>query len=225
MSNVTATNAFDVLGLSTTSSTSRKSNSDLGQQDFLNLMLTQLKDQDPTKPMDSSAFLGQLAQFSTVSGIGDLQKAFTGFSSSISSNQALQAAGLVGHTVLAPSGSGRLNAGGGIDGAVDLPSSAGQVTVNVYDTNGQLVRQMPLGTQAGGLAGFHWDGRTNDGSNAPPGVYVISAAAQIDGKDQAVDTLVADHVDSVNIGKNGSGLTLNLSGLGSVDFSTVREIM
>lgn len=226
MNSVTASNAFDALGASGTAANSNaKAAGALGQQEFLNLMLAQLKNQDPTKPMDSSAFLGQLAQFSTVSGIGDLQKSFSSFASSINSSQALQAASLVGHSVLAPSGSARLDAVNGLDGAVDLPASSGQVTVTIYDTSGQLVRQVSLGAQEAGLTRFHWDGRDSSGNAAPAGVYVVSAAAQINGKGTAVDTLVADKVNSVNIGANGSSLTLNLSGLGTVDFSTVREIM
>ena len=226
MTSVTANNAYAALGSSTAApGSTTKAASALGQQDFLNLMLAQLKNQDPTKPMDSSAFLGQLAQFSAVSGISDLQKSFSGFASSMNSSQSLQAAALVGRTVLAPGGSAMLNSGGSINGAVDLPASAGEVTVNVYDTSGQLIRRVPLGAQPAGLSVFHWDGLTDKGAAAAPGVYVISASALLNGKNEAVDTLVADKVSSVNIGANGSGLTLNLSGLGSVDFSTVREIM
>ncbi len=226
MTSVSANNPYAALDSATAaSSTNNNAMSALGQQDFLNLMMAQLKNQDPTKPMDSSAFLGQLAQFSAVSGISDLQKSFSGFASSMNSNQSLQAASLVGHTVLAPGGSAMLNAGGGINGAVDLPASASEVTVSIYDTSGQVIRRMPLGTQPTGLTGFQWDGLTDTGAAATPGVYIISASALMNGKEQAVNTLVADKVNSVNIGANGSGLTLNLSGLGSVDFSAVREIM
>lgn len=226
MTSVTANNPYAALGSpAVASSAGAKTASALGQQDFLNLMLAQLKNQDPTKPMDSSAFLGQLAQFSTVQGLSNLQSSFSSFASSMNSNQSLQAAALVGHSVLAPGGSAMLNEGGSINGAIDLPSSAGDVTVNVYDTSGQLVRRVPLGAQPAGLSGFHWDGLTDNGTAAAPGVYVISGSALLNGKTQAVSTLIADKVNSVNIGANGSGLTLNLSGLGSVDFSTVREIM
>jgi flagellar basal-body rod modification protein FlgD len=224
MSSVTATSAFDALGLSGTT-TKKKAGGDLGQEDFLNLMIAQLKNQDPSKPMDNGQFLGQIAQFGTVSGLNDLKASFADFAGSLYSNQALQAAGLVGHSVLAPTGAGQLAAGGAIDGAVDLPSSAAQVTVNIYTAGGQLVRQVSLGTQAGGLAGFHWDGLATDGTPAAPGIYKVTASAQIGGQDTAVDTLIASKVQSVNLGKDASSLTLNLSGLGSVDFSTVREIM
>ncbi len=228
MSSVTTNNVFDALnatGAASSTSANKSSTSALGQQDFLNLMLAQLKNQDPTKPMDSSAFLGQLAQFSTVQGLSNLQTSFSSFASTMNSNQSLQAAALVGRSVLAPGGSAMLNSGGSIDGAVDLPTSAGDVTVNVYDTSGQLIRRMPLGTQQAGLSTFHWDGQTDAGTTAPPGVYIVAASAVVDGASQAVNTLVTDKVNSVNIGANGAGLTLNLAGLGSVDFSTVREIM
>jgi flagellar basal-body rod modification protein FlgD len=217
--------AYAANAAAATPNPSAKSTGALGQQDFLNLMLAQLKNQDPTKPMDSSAFLGQLAQFSTVQGLTNLQTSFSGLASSMNSNQSLQAAALVGHSVLAPGGSAMLNAGGSISGAVDLPSTASDVTVNVYDTSGQLVQTVPLGTQAAGLASFQWDGLTSSGTAAAPGVYIVSANALVGGQTQAVNTLVTDKVNSVNIGANGAGLTLNLSGLGSVDFSTVREIM
>ena len=69
----------------------KKTDKSLGQDDFLNLMLTQLQNQDPTNPMDSSNFMSQIAQFSTVNGITDLNSSFASLSSSLQSNQALQA--------------------------------------------------------------------------------------------------------------------------------------
>jgi len=77
------------------------SRTELGQQDFLELMITQFKNQDPFEPMDNGDFLGQLAQFSTVSGIESLNQGFAGLSESMQSDQILQAASLVGHTILA----------------------------------------------------------------------------------------------------------------------------
>ena len=93
MSNVSATNPFDALGLGATAAAKKKSSTELGQQDFLSLMTAQLKNQDPTKPLDNNEFMSQMAQFSTVSGISDLNKSFATFASSLYSNQSLQAAG------------------------------------------------------------------------------------------------------------------------------------
>jgi len=214
--------ALDALGLSTLPS---KHKTDLGAQDFMNLMMAQLKNQDPTKPMDSSAFLGQLAQFGSVSGINDLKTAFDDFSKSIYSNQALQASSLIGRTVLTPDGSGYLAQGGTLSGVFDLPASSPSVTLNVYGSNGQLVRQVPMGTQAAGEVKFQWDGLDADGNAAPPGTYTVAAEAQIDGTAQALGTMVAARVNSVNLGGGQSGLTLNLDGLGSMDFSSIKQIM
>ena len=84
---------------------------ELGQEEFLRLMITQLENQDPFKPLESGEFLGQLAQFGTVSGLAELQTSFEGLASSLVSNQALQAAGLIGQSVLAEGGTGHYEAG------------------------------------------------------------------------------------------------------------------
>jgi flagellar basal-body rod modification protein FlgD len=221
MNTIDDSGVYQALGLSPTAAPKKDS---LGQDEYLKLMVTQLQNQDPFKPMESGDFLGQIAQFGTVSGISDLQKSFSEFSASLYSNQALQASGLVGRTVLAPSGSGDLPPGGVLSGAVDLPASSNAVTVNVYTQNGELVRRIPLGPQASGLAQFQWDGLAQDGTAMPAGKYLISAEAAIDGSNRAVDTLVSASVQSVSLG-GAKGLLLNLAGAGTLDFASVRQIM
>jgi len=201
--------------------TSRK---ELGQEDFLELMTAQLKNQDPLKPMENGDFLAQIAQFSAVEGIGDLNESFTGLSDSLVSNQALQATNLVGRSVLAPTGVAALAQGGSIRGTVELPAASGEVVVNVYDQAGQVIRRLELGTQASGPADFKWDGLKNDGTFASPGNYFISAEASIDGQFESVETLLASGVRSVTLSNSG-GLLLDLDGIGSLDFSEVRQIL
>jgi flagellar basal-body rod modification protein FlgD len=200
------------------------SRKDLGQEQFLQLMTAQLQNQDPFKPMESGDFLGQIAQFSTVEGIGDLNDAFSGLSQSLVSNQALQAANLVGRRVLAPTGVAALSQGGSISGNVELPAASGEVVVNVYDQAGQVIRRLELGSQAAGPVAFQWDGLKNDGQFASPGTYFISAEASIDGQFESVETLLASEVRSVTLSNSG-GLLLDLNGIGSLDFSEVRQIL
>ena len=197
-------------------------NQQLGQTDFLNLMLTQLKNQDPLKPMESSEFLGQLAQFSTVSGIGNLQTSFASLASSLTSNQGLQAASLVGRSALAASSSMTIGAGQSVDGAVDLPSDTGGVLIQVSDAYGQPVRTIQLGAQQSGLASFTWDGRDSNGAPVPAGDYSFSAAFQSGSTSQAADTLLSSPVDSVLL--DSSGFKVELRGIGQLPFSAVREI-
>ena len=204
--------------------TADKSRKELGQEEFLELMTAQLQNQDPMKPMESGEFLTQIAQFSTVEGVGDLNEAFATLSQSLVSNQALQAANLVGRSVLAPTGLAALSEGGTISGAVDLPAASNDVAVNVYDQSGQLVRRLDLGSQAAGSASFQWDGLRDDGQFAPPGTYFVSAEASVDGRTEAVDTLLESRVRSVTLSNSG-GLLLDLEGVGSLDFSEVAQIL
>jgi flagellar basal-body rod modification protein FlgD len=204
---------------------STQSQQTLGQDDFLKLMIAQFKNQDPFKPLASGEFLSQLAQFSTVAGVKDLQSSFKDMSASMVSNQALQASSLLGRSVLVNRSSGLLAAGGALTGAVDVPASAGSVAVNITDQNGQLVRQLDLGAHAKGLADFAWDGKLADGTAAAAGVYSLSAQLLANGRSQsAASVLVNARVESVTIGADQSGLTLSLAGLGDIAFSDVRQI-
>lgn len=217
------------LGLATTASgssaTTKKQT--LGQDEFLKLLTTQMTHQDPMKPMDNGEFLGQMAQFSTVSGIQDLQASFKDFASSISSDQALQAASLVGRYVSAPSQQALLGAGGSVTGNFDLSSSSPDVTLKVINPQtGETVRDLDLGGQSSGTTSFVWDGMDNNGQLANPGVYTIQVQAQIDGTNTAVATNIDSQVQSVTMGNGGStGLQVNLNGLGPVQFNKIKQIL
>ena len=212
---------FSNLGLSATPAVKKQ---ELGQGDFLKLMTEQLKNQDPLKPLESTQFLAQLAQFSTVSGIQNLNSSFSTLSTSLNSNQALQAASLVGERVLVPSDTGVLAASGNLDGAVDVPTGAGDVAVDVVDASGATVRSMDLGTQAAGLAHFSWDGVNATGTRAAAGTYSLRAHTSVGGQSQSLSALAVGRVDSVTL--NGSdGLVLNLTGMSPVAFNKVRQIM
>ena len=197
----------------------------LGGTDFLTLMLAQLKNQDPTSPVDSNTFLNQLAQLSEVQGISSLNTSFGSLSSSLTSSQALQASSLLGHQALVNSGTAALTANGTVTGAVTVPQTSSQVLLSISDSSGALVRQINLGSQSAGLAGFTWDGKEGNGSQAPAGTYTLSAqyAGATKGS-TAATTLVNGTVESVSMGAGSTGLTLNVSGLGSVPFSSVQQI-
>ncbi|HZF29186.1 MAG TPA: flagellar hook assembly protein FlgD [Gammaproteobacteria bacterium] len=218
---VSAVNGLDLgqLGLSPPQAEKKK---ELGQDEFLNLMVTQLKNQDPFKPLESGEFLGQLAQFGTVSGLAGIQKSFDGLAGSLVSNQALQAAGLVGRTALVESDRGAIAAGGSLDGAVDVPASTGGVGIEIRNAAGQVVRHLQLGPQPAGLTRFHWDGLDDSGAPAAAGGYQLVAGYQKDNTAAAATTLVDAPVDSVVFGADG--FTVQLRGIGDLPFSAVREI-
>ncbi|HEB97664.1 MAG TPA: flagellar hook assembly protein FlgD [Sedimenticola thiotaurini] len=218
-----STDIYQSLGL-TGREAEQASTNELTQKDFMKLLVTELTHQDPTKPMDNKELASQISQFSVVSGIDQLNDSFADFSSSMISDQALQASGLVGRDVLVPVNSALLETGGTIRGVVGLDGSAADVRVLVQDGSGALVREIDLGTQPKGEVSFTWDGQRDDGSYAPPGQYLITAQASRDGSQIAPYVLTQASVDSVSVGGEGQGLALNLRGLGAIAFKDVAEI-
>ncbi len=212
-------------GTGSAGSTPAASATSLGGTDFLTLMLAQLKNQDPTSPVDSNTFLSQLAQLSEVQGITSLNTSFSSLSNSLTSSQALQASSLLGHQALVNSSTATLAAGTPVTGAVNIPQTTSQAVLNISDSSGALVGQINLGAQSAGLASFSWNGTTSTGSQAPPGTYTLSAqyAGAANGG-TAASTLVNGTVESVSMGAGSAGLTVNVAGIGSVPFSSVQQI-
>jgi flagellar basal-body rod modification protein FlgD len=200
-----------------------KKKDQLGQAEFLELMIAQLKNQDPFKAMDPSQFLGQLAQFGTVSGISEMKEAFGTLSDAMRSSQVLDGATMVGREVLLPSDEVMLQAEGAVKGAVDVPTGTNSLQVNIRDANGELVRRMTLPTTSG-LQEFSWDGVADNGTRAPAGEYTFEAVANVAGKSGSLEMLMAGRVNSVTIDA-ATGLTLNTSNLGSRSLSDVRRVM
>jgi flagellar basal-body rod modification protein FlgD len=195
----------------------------LGQAQFMQLMIAQLKNQDPTKPMDPSEFLGQLAQFGTVSGIQDMQTSLSTLADSLRSSQLLGGTSLVGHNVLATADTAWVGATGGISGAIDMPEGTSAATLVVTDASGQLVRRLPLSTQQG-LGEFQWDGTTDQGEHAPAGNYTIKAIANVGGIEEQLETQISSRVGSVTLDPATNTLTVNTD-IGPIPLSRVRRVM
>jgi flagellar basal-body rod modification protein FlgD len=194
----------------------------LDQQAFFDLMVAQLRYQDPINPLESNEFLGQMAQFATVSGVQEMQRGFAELASALQSSQALQASTLVGRRVLVSSDRGPLVGSGPLTGAVDLPQASELVTLTISRPNGEVVRRINLDGGSAGLASFSWDGKTDDGNSAPPGTYTLHAVARYGHQDLGLETLIGSKVESVTLERGG--MTLKLAGMDGVGLSQVREI-
>ncbi len=225
MSGIDNKQIYSDLGLNKPQPAKDTGKSKLGQAEFLKLMTAQLKFQDPLKPMQNGDFIAQMAQFGTVSGIGDLNKTFTDMSASFQSNQALQASTMVGRKVLAPGEQISLQAGQDAQMAIDLAQPAGKVLLNITDNNGQLLRRIDLGSQSAGLVNAQWNGLDNNGKPVAPGNYHVAAEIHQGEKVSAGHTLIAAQVESVTLGKAGQDLTLSVAGLGDIKMSQIRKIM
>ena len=196
---------------------------ELGQDAFLTLMLAQLRNQDPLKPLEPQEFLGQLAQFSSVTGIQGMKDSVAELASSLRSSQVLEGATLVGRSVLAVGNAAQLDATGGVSGAITTPEGATSIDVSVKDTSGALVRQFSVAPQAGNTA-FAWDGTDSRGSRAAAGAYRIDVTARVGGATESLETMLQRRVDSVTLDPTTSALTLNTSA-GAIALADVRRIM
>jgi flagellar basal-body rod modification protein FlgD len=223
MNELNALTDFDALGLGRRDTSSNAN--EIGQEQFLTLMLAQFRNQDPFEPMENGEFLSQLAEFSTVSGIQGLQSSFTGLSESIYSDQALQASSLVGRDVLVETSFASLADDGGVRGALDIEGASGRVAVDVTDASGQLIRTIDLGVQPAGSREFSWDGLDADGDPAAAGLYRFTARVTRGQQVEGAPIMIRAAVDSVTLGRAGEGLTLNSDRLGEIPLNQVRRIL
>ena len=212
-------------GEQTTLKTVGKPAQELGMEDFMTLMVAQLENQDPTKPLENTDFLNQIAQFTTVSGIEELNGSFSDFSSNMLANQAVEAASLVGRRVMTESNVGVLESGQYLSGTIDFPQSSSSARVYIQDLSGRLVFQQELGQVAGGEFQFAWDGTDGNGGTVPAGRYRVSADAYMDGTRQGVSVYAHKTIESVTVGSGGRGVTMNLQGGGTATLSDVMGFL
>jgi flagellar basal-body rod modification protein FlgD len=148
---------FEKLGLNKQSDAQKANSDKLGQSDFLKLMTTQLQNQDPFAPMDNGDFIAQMAQFSTVTGIEDMNASLGKLVEEFDQARIATASNLLGHSVLVPGNIGRPDDEGELHGVLDLPEATISTQLNYVDadTNNSLFKE-DLGPRAAGLVGFKW---------------------------------------------------------------------
>jgi len=148
---------FEKLGLNKQSDAQKANSDKLGQSDFLKLMTTQLQNQDPFAPMDNGDFIAQMAQFSTVTGIEDMNASLGKLVEEFDQARIATASNLLGHSVLVPGNIGRPDDEGELHGVLDLPEATISTQLNYVDadTNNSLFKE-DLCPRAAGLVGFKW---------------------------------------------------------------------
>ena len=204
----------------TTATTPKKTT--LEQSDFLKLMTAQLANQDPFAPQSNDQMIAQMAQFSTVSGITQLNSTLTGVSTPISENRIATAANFVGKTVLVPGNVAMVDDTGAISGAVDLPSDATSLQLQITKSTGEIVKTIDLGANPTGLVGFQWDGKDANKVSVGESSYLVKAIMTSGGKQTSATTDVYSPVTEAMVPATGDVQTLRVSGVGVVKMSDVR---
>jgi flagellar basal-body rod modification protein FlgD len=190
---------------------------------FMTLLVTQLKNQDPTAPMDNAQITSQLAQLSTVTGINNLNTTLTSLQGS---SQTSQAASMIGHGVLVTGTSVQLQAGKSVLG-VDVATAADSVKVVITDpVTGKDVRTIDLGAKAVGTYPLAWDGLPDGGTTAlADGSYSFRVVATNGGVPVTDATALSfDTVASVTTSAT-AGVKLNLPTKGAVAMTDIKQIL
>ena len=206
-----------------TPSTRRNSLQELGSDQFITLMVAQMRNQDPMKPTDPSEFLAQLAQFSTVSGVRAMQDSMSDMVATMRSSQMLSGTQLVGRDVLAAGDRVDYDGTAVVKGAAEFPAGLTSASLVVKDASGAVVRQISLPTDAG-LNAFEWDGKSDSGAAAPPGRYTFEVAARSGNRIEPVSTLLASRVDSITLDTASGVLVLNTPS-GALPLTAVRRVL
>lgn len=194
------------------------------QDTFMRLLVTEMKNQDPTNPMDSSQMTSQLAQINTVSGIAGLNTTLSSLATQLNASQQVSASGLIGKDVLAAGHDIHVAKGKPSEFGIQLGGAAADVSVKIADATGQVVRSLKVGAQQGGTTPLTWDGKNDAGAAVPDGAYSFKVTASNGADPVTASGLAQSTVHSVIQQPNGTaGLTL--SNGSTTSLSSVAQIL
>ena len=213
-----------VTNTSATTSGATKVPGELGRNDFLNLLVTQLQYQDPMNPMDSADFTAQLAQFSSLEQLTNMSEQLEALATAQSDLNNSQAVSYIGRTVLANGNATFIADGSAEPLQVELDDAAADVYVGVYDVNGDLKSTFRTDAMAAGRSTIGWDGTDMDGNLLPDGTYWFEVSAvDHSGNEIEVSPLSSGKVSGVSFNDDG-GASLVVNGL-SVPLDKVIEVI
>ena len=194
----------------------------LTQDDFMNLFVTQLKFQNPLQPLDNNQMATQMAQFNTVDALATMNTTLNQMMTNQTSLSNLQASTLIGKKIQAKGNNLAIQNGVVSNGAYQL-SQAGNVTIQISDSSGNLVRQINAGSKDTSVQNIGWDGKNQQGTALPDGTYTFKVLAA-DQKGQAV-TATTYQVGTVDGVSFGNGTAYFQVGGNKISFSDILAIL
>ena len=197
-----------------------KAKDQLGQEDFLKLMTTQLQNQDPFAPMENGEFIAQMAQFSTVTGITSMDESLKNVAAKLGETRIATAANMLGHSVLVPGKIARADDDGSVNGVIDLPSASTNVNVVFKSQNGEILDTINLGNQSSGLVGFAWHGAPKDMIESDEPIFVEAYANSGKGMEGVSSSIFAEVLSS-SAGDGDSGVMLDVRDYGTISANEV----
>ena len=193
------------------------------QDQFMTLLVAQMKYQDPTDPMKSAEMTSQMAQISTVEGVNKLNGSMNSLLTQMQSSQAYQASSLVGRSVLVPGNTLNLTKGQAEFG-VQLDAPASSLKVNILNGAGQSVDVITLGPQPAGTVPLTWDGKDINGKPLPDGPYKFQLAASVAGKNINPTGLAVANVTGILNPTSNTSTQIMLDNNTTTNISNVAQI-
>ena len=216
-SNQSLTKILDKLGINSAKEkfAPKEAKDQLGQEDFLKLMTTQLQNQDPFAPMENGDFIAQMAQFSTVTGITEMGNQMKALNDKLDSFRIATASQYLGHSVLVPGNVVRPNGNDNVEGVIDVPNATTKLQVFFQKENGEIIDQLDLGGQSRGLVGFSWENVPEEIKKGNEKIFISAFLG--DNPDQALATSVFSKVLGTSTENNQ--IKLDVDGYGLIDAS------
>ena len=195
----------------------------MGKDDFLNLLITQLQHQDPLNPTDSVEFTAQLAQFSSLEQLGNVNTNLMELKNFQAAMNNSQAVSLIGKTITAEGNFIQLSGGGSVECNFELEENADQVAVSIYDSTGEFVRDFESQNMDAGQQTMYWDGLDNQGNRMAPGSYTFEVSASSETNQRIpIQRLTVGTVTAVSFEDNTAYLSVGARKVALNDIVDVR---
>ncbi len=217
------TNYLNNVYTSSTTSWDTDTSNDMGQDEFLQLFVAQLENQDPLNPVDNSESIAQLAQFSSLEQLTNINSQLTELISAINTQSMNTAVDYIGKSVTATGYTLSKEEGSVSDVTYTVPVDVEDLTAHIVDENGSIVCSVDLGGRDAGEYEFTWDGTDTEGNELADGIYSIAfTATNAEGESVSISTMVSGVVEGVS--QQGGKTLLTLQDGREVYLENVWEV-
>jgi len=223
VSNTTSSGNAYLDSLSSAANSASKSNQTIDQSGFLKLLTTQLQTQDPTEPTDTNAMTQQMATFSQVAGIAEMNQSLKSMLDNVTASRFGDASGWIGRAALISGNVATQASNGAYAGQITLPDDAKDVTISLVNSTGQTVYTKDLGAKTAGDVAWSWDGKDTNGNATTDGaLQVVVTGSTTAGKSLNPTNATWNEIQSVQ--SPATGTTKLITGLGSVDPADILQL-
>ena len=211
----TGNSYVDTLNGTSTGGAAAKTSGALDQAAFLKLLTTQMQTQDPFNPVDNTQMVAQMAQFSSTTGIAEMNQSLKNISANLASSRVGDAASWIGKSALVQSKTATALRDGAFAGKVNLAEDAAHVDINLVDSSGQIVYTGTATDVPAGEVPFYWNGK-DDAGNTVAGPLTISVFAK-NAAGEAIETATSSWTTVSGVQSPASGATKLVTPLGTID--------